>query len=95
MYKRQVHNHPLYAHWLAQPTEALVEARKGASPSDLETDVISAVVELGSRRVLDRAEVYMISDGLSREEIEKMDYIPLSLIHISAVPLYPFFFDIK
>ena len=75
-YEGLVHNHPLYAHWLAQPTEALVEAIKGASPYDLETDVISAVVALGSRRVLDRAEVYMISDGLSREEIEKMDYIP-------------------
>mgnify|MGYP000847201579 CR=1 FL=1 len=79
-YEGLVHNHPLYAHWLAQPTKVLVEAIEAASPYDLDTDVISAVVALGSRRVLERAEVYMISDGLSEEEIRKMEYIPAASI---------------
>ncbi len=79
-YEGLVHNHPLYAHWLAQPVKVLVEAIEAASPYDLDTDVISAVVALGSRRVLERAEVYMISDGLSEEEIRKMEYIPAASV---------------
>ncbi len=71
-----VHNHPLYAHWLAQPAEALEEVIRSASPYDLDTDVISAVVALGSRRVLNKAEVYMVSGGLSDSDISAMGYTP-------------------
>lgn len=71
-----VHNHPLYAHWLASPMEDVVKAIKESSPYDMDTDVISAVVALGSRRTLNKAKVYMVSDGLSDEEIRAIGYIP-------------------
>ncbi len=79
-YEGLAHNHPLYAHWLAQPTHVLVEAIQAASPHDLETDIISAVVALGSRRTLERAEVYMVSDGLSDQEIRDMGYTPTATV---------------
>lgn len=72
-----VHNHPLYAHWLAQPTEKVQQAILAASPYDMDTDVVAAVVALGSRRVLERARVYMMSGGLTADEIRKMDYVPV------------------
>ena len=71
-----VHNHPLYSHWLASPIGDVLKAIKESSPYDMNTDVISAVVALGSRRTLSRAKVYMVSDGLSMKEIESIDYIP-------------------
>ncbi len=79
-YEGLVHNHPLYAYWLAQPIGILEEAIRKASPYDLETDVISAVVALGSRRTLERAEVYMVSDGLSDQEIRDMGYTPADTV---------------
>lgn len=71
-----VHNHPLYAHWLASPVHDIERAIKAASPYDLTTDVIAATVALGSRRVLARADVYMVTDGLSDECVRSMGYIP-------------------
>ena len=71
-----VHNHPLYAHWLASPFEDVLNAIKSSSPYDMDTDVIAAVVALGSRRTLKRAKVYMVSDGLTDEEIRNIGYIP-------------------
>ena len=71
-----VHNHPLYAHWLASPLEDVLNAIKSSSPYDMDTDVIAAVVALGSRRTLKRAKVYMVSDGLTDEEIRNIGYIP-------------------
>ena len=71
-----VHNHPLYAHWLASPLEDVLNAIKSSSPYDMDTDVIAAVVALGSRRTLKRAKVYMVSDGLTDEEIKNIGYIP-------------------
>ncbi|MEG1823823.1 MAG: nickel-dependent lactate racemase [Cloacibacillus sp.] len=75
-----VHNHPLYAHWLGSSEEEIKAAIEEASPYDMETDTISAVVALGSRRVLKRASVYMMSGGLSNEAIKAMDYIPVDSI---------------
>lgn len=72
-----VHNHPLYAHWLASSEEDIKSAIEAASPYDMETDTISAVVALGSRRVLKRAKVYMVTEGLSDEAVASMDYIPV------------------
>lgn len=71
-----VHNHPLYAHWLASPMEAIVAAIENSSPYDVDADVISAVVALGSRRTLNRAKVYMVSGGLSEDDIRSFGYIP-------------------
>ena len=75
-----VHNHPLYGYWLSQPEEKVQQAIMAASPYDLDTDVVAAVVALGSRRVLTRARVYMMSQGLSVEEIRKMDYVPVASV---------------
>lgn len=71
-----VHNHPLYAYWLATPAQEIEQAIEAASPYDLSTDVIAATVALGSRRVLARADVYMVTDGLSDECVRSMGYIP-------------------
>ena len=73
-YEGMGHNHPLYAHWLGSSVEEIVAAIKAASPYDMETDVISAVVALGSLRTLARAKVYMVSEGLSAAEIANMRY---------------------
>lgn len=75
-----VHNHPLYAHWLASPIDEIIHAIESSSPYDMETDVISAVVALGSKRTLKRAKVYMVSDGLTKDEIKNIGYIPASSI---------------
>ena len=75
-----VHNHPLYEYWLSQPTEKVQQAILKASPYDMDSDVVAAVVALGSRRVLDRARVYMMSKGLSADEIRRMDYMPVNSI---------------
>lgn len=74
------HNHPLYARWLASSISEITEGIKKASPYDLETDVISAVVALGSRRVLARAKVYIVSEGLTEDDIKSMGCIPAASI---------------
>lgn len=71
-----VHNHPLYAHWLASPIEEVIDAIKSSSPYDMETDVVAAVVALGSKRTLKRAKVYMVSEGLTEDEIKHIGYTP-------------------
>lgn len=70
------HNHPLYARWLASSIGEITEGIKNASPYDLDTDVISAVVALGSRRVLARAKVYIVSEGLTKDDITSMGCVP-------------------
>lgn len=75
-YEGMAHNHPLYEQWLAAPIE---EVRKGimeASPYDTDTDIISAVVALDGCRARERAKIYMVSEGLTPEQIRGICYTP-------------------
>ena len=79
-YEGMAHNHPLYAQWLASPIE---EVRKGimeASPYDTDTDIISAVVALDGCRARERAKIYMVSEGLTPEQIRGICYTPAKTI---------------
>lgn len=79
-YEGMAHNHPLYAQWLAAPIE---EVRKGimeASPYDTDTDIISAVVALDGCRARERAKIYMVSEGLTPEQIRGICYTPAKTI---------------
>ena len=62
------HNHPRLRDWMKMTyAEACAAARK-VSPEDRQADLIAADLAICNARIREKAEVYLVSDGLSQED---------------------------
>lgn len=68
------HNHPRFREWLALPLDEVIKGLRGASPEDVNADIVSAVLAVCNCRVRDRAKIFVVSDGLVKEDLEVLHY---------------------
>ncbi|MDR1069084.1 MAG: nickel-dependent lactate racemase, partial [Clostridiales Family XIII bacterium] len=67
-------NHPRLREWLSMPLEE-VHARLRAHPlDDYDADLVAAVIASCNCRVRDRADVFVVTDGLSDLDLEALGY---------------------
>lgn len=67
-------NHPRFREWLAMPLDEVLRELRAFAPDDREADLVSAVVAADNCRVRDRADVYMVTDGLTDEDFAALKF---------------------
>ena len=70
------HNHPRFREWLSLPMDEVLRRLAAASPEDVEADMVSAVLSVCNCRARDKAKIFCVSDGLSKEDLAAMQYTP-------------------
>jgi len=69
-----VHNHPKLKDWLKLSYQDLCNAIKNISPEDVEADLIAASIAVLNSRIREKADILLISDGLSEEDCSVLGY---------------------
>ena len=70
------HNHPRFREWLSLPMDEVLRRLAAASPEDVEADMVSAVLSVCNCRARDKAKIFCVSDGLTKEDLAAMQYTP-------------------
>jgi nickel-dependent lactate racemase len=73
-------NHPRFREWLSKPLEEVLEGLRSHSPEDEDADLVSAVLAVCNCRARERADIYVITDGLSAEDLEALQYRPFKSV---------------
>ena len=79
-YEGLAHNHPRFREWLSLPLEEVIKGLKAASPEDVNADIVSAVLAVCNCRIRNRAKIFVVSDGLTGEDLAAMQYIRFSTV---------------
>lgn len=74
------HNHPRFREWLALSLDETLARLKTSSPEDRDADVISGVLAVCNCRVRDRARIFSVTGGLSKEDLEALEYTPFPTV---------------
>ncbi len=74
------HNHPLFREWLSLPLDEALRRLRAASPEDVEADMVSAVLAICNCRARDKARIFSVTEGLSKEDIAAMGYTPFPTV---------------
>jgi len=69
-----VHNHPKFKDWLKLSYQDLCNSVKNISPEDEEADLVAASIAIFNSRIREKADILLISDGLSEEDISVLGY---------------------
>ena len=86
------HNHPRFREWLSLPLDEVIKGLKAASPEDVNADIVSAVLAVCNCRIRNRAKIFVVSDGLTEEDLAAMQYTRFSTVQSAldeAVRLIP------
>ena len=75
-YEGMAHNHPRFLEWLAMPLHEILTKMRVTSPDDLEADLVSADIAAGNARARERASVFSVTEGLSGDDLEILQYTP-------------------
>jgi nickel-dependent lactate racemase len=68
------HNHPRLRDWIKMTYAEACAAARRISPEDTQADLIAADLAICNSRIREKADVYLISDGLSQEESTILGY---------------------
>jgi nickel-dependent lactate racemase len=68
------HNHPRLRDWVKMTYAEACAAARRTSPEDTQADLIAADLAICNSRIREKADVYLISDGLSQEESTILGY---------------------
>jgi len=79
-YEGLCHNHPRFREWLSLPLAEVLKRLSAASPEDVDADMVSAVLAVCNCRVRDKARVFSVSEGLIKEDLDALHYIPYSTV---------------
>lgn len=66
--------HPKLREWLSTPLDNILHALRTCDPKDTEADIVSAVVAVTNCRVVNRASVFVISEGLTEQDCQALHY---------------------
>jgi Uncharacterized conserved protein len=79
-YEGLAHNHPRFREWLSLPLEEVIRGLKAASPEDVNADIVSAVLAVCNCPYKNRAKIFVVSEGLTEEDLAAMQYIRFSTV---------------
>ncbi|MDO9544384.1 MAG: nickel-dependent lactate racemase [Synergistaceae bacterium] len=79
-YEGLAHNHPRFREWLSLPLDEVIKGLKAASPEDVNADIVSAVLAVCNCRIRNRAKIFVVSDGLTEEDLAAMQYTRFSTV---------------
>ena len=79
-YEGLAHNHPRFSEWLSLELDEVITGLKAASPEDVNADIVSAVLAVCNCRIRDRAKIFVVSEGLTEEDLAAMQYIRFSTV---------------
>lgn len=79
-YEGLAHNHPRFREWLSLELDEVITGLKAASPEDVNADIVSAVLAVCNCRIRDRAKIFIVSDGLTEEDLAAMQYTPFPTV---------------
>lgn len=68
------HNHPRLREWLALPHHEILRRLRNFDPEDTDADVIAAVIASCNSRARERAQIFVVSDGLSEEDVKALGF---------------------
>ena len=77
------HNHPHFREWLSLPMDEVLRRLAAASPEDVEADMVSAVLSVCNCRARDKAKIFCVSDGLTKEDLAAMQYTPFPSVQVA------------
>jgi nickel-dependent lactate racemase len=69
-------NHPKFREWLSKPLSEVLRGLRACSPEDEDADVISAVLAVCNCRARERADIFVVTDGLNDLDIAALQYKP-------------------
>ncbi|MDO5115771.1 MAG: nickel-dependent lactate racemase [Synergistaceae bacterium] len=72
--ERIAHNHPKLNQWLKMSLAQAINRAKEISPENVDADLVSADIAIANARVRENADVYVISDGLTEEDIDVLGF---------------------
>lgn len=73
-YEGLAHNHPKFPEWLSMSYHDILEKAKSAPIEDKSIDLISAVLAVCNSRAREKAQILVVSHGLSDEAVEVLGY---------------------
>jgi nickel-dependent lactate racemase len=73
-------NHPRFREWLSKPLNEALDGLRAHSPDDEDADLVSCVVAICNCRTRDRADIFVVTDGLTATDIEALGYRRFSTV---------------
>lgn len=67
-------NHPRFRKWLSKPLDEVLKGLRTFAPDDEDADLVAAVVAGCNCRVRERADIYMVTDGLNEEDFDALKF---------------------
>ncbi|MDR1966209.1 MAG: nickel-dependent lactate racemase [Synergistaceae bacterium] len=67
-------NHPRLREWLSKPLVEVLDGLRSHSAEDEDADLVSAVLAVCNCRTRDRADIYIVTDGLDDLDIAALQY---------------------
>lgn len=79
-YEGLAHNHPRFREWLSLPLNEVIKGLQATSPEDVNADIISAVLAVCNCRIRNKAKIFVVSNGLTEEDLTAMQYTRFSTV---------------
>ncbi|WP_432666333.1 nickel-dependent lactate racemase [Wukongibacter baidiensis] len=73
-YEGMEHNHPRLRHWCKYTYEQAKKAVKNIPLEDEKADLVAADIAMANSRVRERANILIVTDGLSDDDIKVLEY---------------------
>lgn len=74
------HNHPRFREWLSLPLDEVLKRLRAASPEDTDADMVSAVLAVCNCRARDKARIFFVGEGLTKEDLDALGYVPFASV---------------
>lgn len=74
-YEGLEHNHPKLRDWLKLTFRDALAKAKTIRPEDLEEDLVAADIAMCNARIREKCKVFIVTDGLSDEDIDILGYV--------------------
>ncbi|MEW6622660.1 MAG: nickel-dependent lactate racemase [Bacillota bacterium] len=68
------HNHPKLREWMKYPYQEACKLVREISPEDEEADLVAADLAICNARIIQKANVLVISEGISQDDVEVLGY---------------------
>jgi len=79
-YEGLEHNHPKLRDWLKLPLREVIAKAKITRPEDLKEDLVAADIAMCNARIREKCKVFIVTDGLSDEDIDILGFVRFSTI---------------
>lgn len=79
-YEGLEHNHPKLRDWLKLPLREVIAKAKITRPEDLKEDLVAADIAICNARIREKCKVFIVTDGLSDEDIDILGFVRFSTI---------------